>query len=385
MRASLKKRVFMLWDQDGDGSLKKEELLKLARHVGFDGSVEEWSTEYAQMCTQRGCTARYGMSEEAFNEFLDDDSETGCYFSNEELAKILAAADEAASATKKDLIMLCSEDGSLKKDEMANIAGWVGFSGSPEDSEKWCQEFVQVVSDLIGSPSGGLSKEAVMALAERTKAKMPEELFKKAESEKGRVSWRQKRQQNIASGEKKAQGVTVEPPGKKGRTVAPPSKADIESAAEKRKRRCDGCETQPPALAVIRCVNCEAYLCAKCNDANHPTALLKKHTRQPLVQDGVDAYSRFKFLFSPGDQWQLTTSIALWRYEWGWEKIGGINAMSPWGGPNAFQILECGDRRLKVRGTRGGGQNMGWLDVNMLVDRQSGELMVRPLSRGKPA
>jgi len=383
----------MLWDRDGDGSLKKEELLNLARHVGFAGSVDEWSNEYSQMCTQRGCTARYGMSEEAFNQFLDDDSEAGCYFSNEELAKVLAAADEAALAAKKDLVMMCDQDGTLKKDEMLKVAEWVGFSGSAEQSEQWCKEFAQVVSDLIGSPSGGLSKEAVMALAERTKAQMPAEAFKKPGAENGdggsgRLGWRQKRQQRIASGATTTSGrvgpaTTVLPPSKKGRTVAPPSKAEIESAAEKRKRRCDGCEMQPAALAVIRCVNCEAYLCAKCNDANHPTALLKKHTRQPLVQEGDNAYGRFRFLFCPGDQWQLTTSVALWRYEWGWEKIGGINALSPWGGPNAFQILECGDKRLKVRGTRGGGQNLGWLDVNMLVDKESGELMMRPLMKGK--
>jgi len=390
MREALKKRVFLLWDTDGDGNLKKDELLKLARHVGFGGSGDDWTNEYEQMCTQRGCTARYGLSEEAFNNFIDDESEMGCYFSNEELAKILAEADAAAAAAKKNLIMLCSSDGTLKKDEMLKVAEWVGFVGAKDEQRnQWCKEFSQVVSDGIGSPKAGLSKEAVTALAERTKAKLPAELFKKDASDASskRLTWRQKRQQGVQTDKKGGGGVGVGPAHKKGRTIAPPTKAEMEKAAaeaaDKKRIKCEGCESQPAAQAVIRCFNCEAYLCAQCNEANHPTALLKKHTRQPLVQEGVDAYHRFKFLFNVGDQWTLTTSVALWRYEWGFEKVGGINAITPWGVPNAFQILECGLKRLRVRGTRGGGANIGWLDVNLVVNRASGELMIRPLAMPK--
>jgi len=391
MRESLKKRVFLLWDSDGDGNLKKDELLKLARHVGFGGSGDDWTNEYEQMCTQRGCTARYGLSEEAFNAFIDDESEMGCYFSNEELAKILAEADANAAATKKNLIMLCDTDGKLKRDEMLKIADWVGFIGEKDEQKnQWCKEFSQVVSDGIGSPKAGLSKEAVTALAERTKSKLPTELFKKeaGDAASKKMSWRQKRQQGVQTDKKTGVvGPGGGPANKKGRTVAPPSKEEMEKAAaeaaESKKIKCDGCESQPAALAVIRCFNCEAYLCAKCNEANHPTVLLKKHTRQPLVQDGVDAYNRFKFLFKVGEQWTLTTSVALWRHEWGFEKVGGINAITPWGGPNAFQILECGQKRLRVRGTRGGGANVGWLDVNLVVNRASGELMIRPLTLPK--
>lgn len=387
LRDSLKHRVFLLWDADSDGALKKEELVKLAQHVGFTGSMEEWSTEYAQMCTQRGCTARYGMPEQVYNDFLDDASEMGCFLTNEDLARILAVADEDATAknTKvkgSSMVILCDQDGSPKKEEMMKIAKAIGFIG---EVDRWYKEFAQVLFESIGAPSGGLSQEAVMVLADRAKKKMPSDMFKKAEAKLGdapKVSWRQKRHQKNAStclGE----GNTVEPPPKKGKIVVPPSKAEIESAAEKRKPRCEACETEPVALAVIQCLNCEAYLCAPCNDLNHPTALLKKHKRQPLVQDGVDAYSRFRYLFHPGAKWQLTASVALWRNEWGRQKIGGINATSPWGGPNVFQILECGEKRLKVKGIRGGSQNVGWLDVNLLVDKQSGDLMIRPAAEGK--
>lgn len=404
LRQSLKEKLFMLWDKDGDAMLKKEELLNLAKHLGFDGDDKAWGEEYAAMVTSRGCSPRFGLSQDAFMKFLDDESETGCFLTNEDLVKAIAAAEEVANQVP--LLVLGTKTGVINKLEMMKVArlvGWIGTklpqAGAPKKAgavikppalaeNQWCKELKQVCEDLVGGLGEGMTEEAAITLAEKAKSNLPAEWFEepKAEEEleeaipiakaaagaaakqaEGKVGWRQKRQEAITK------GTYVGPRVAK----APPTKLQLQAAADARLRKCDVCETEPKKPAVIKCTNCQAYFCEKCNEENHPTALLKKHVRTPLVQQGQDVYTRFKDLFVVGDQWELSTSVALWRAEFGWEKIGGLNPFTTWGQPNAFQILQLGAKRIKVRNSRGGGQVMGWLDIAMVVDKASGELMIR--------
>lgn len=48
-RRELKRRLFRLFDEDGDGRLGQAEMLALARVMGFRGSDAEWEAEYAQV------------------------------------------------------------------------------------------------------------------------------------------------------------------------------------------------------------------------------------------------------------------------------------------------------------------------------------------------
>jgi len=96
-RETLKKQLFDLWDQDGDGALKKPELLQLAKATGFDGTDEEWTEEYPGMCAEKGCSPEDGLAEAAVMVLLDDDSDVGCYFTDQELFEILR--DSSASTS----------------------------------------------------------------------------------------------------------------------------------------------------------------------------------------------------------------------------------------------------------------------------------------------
>lgn len=93
---------------------------------------------------------------------------------------------------------------------------------------------------------------------------------------------------------------------------------------------------------------------------------------------------------APGSQWELQTGIALWRNDFGWERTLYINAKSPSGWPNIIEVLEYGARRLKVRGMGidrstgtfvGQKWQMGWLELALLVDKDTGELLVTPNSK----
>lgn len=191
-RTSLKRKLFALWDQDRDGALKKPELLKLARATGFDGTEEEWNTEYPEMCAEKGCSTETGLSEEAVMTLFDDDSDNGCYLSNEDLKEILSEAGaltEATEAAKPDvrpserqedtnmaveptldrealkrrLFRLWDQDkdGALKEDEMMQVALATGFDGSDED---WHKEYAAMCEEHGCKPEAGFSKAAVLAL-----------------------------------------------------------------------------------------------------------------------------------------------------------------------------------------------------------------------------
>jgi len=214
-REALKRELFRLWDRDGDGALKKSELLQLARATGFDGTDQEWDVEYPDMCAEKGCMPETGLPEEAVMALLDDDSDVGCYFTDAELAEIMREAlarcgddvakaspgpaastvaatgspiaeaspsgsgagdspmPEAAGATdaddergalKRRLFALWDrdKDGFLKKDELLLLARATGFEGSVEEWEE--AEYPKMCAENGCLPDDGLAAASVMAL-----------------------------------------------------------------------------------------------------------------------------------------------------------------------------------------------------------------------------
>merc|ERR1740121_1704705 len=84
-RMQLVESVFRLCDTGGDGRLTEEKLRIFAQRTGFDGSRDEWAKEYAQLCTDRGLSAAEGLRFEDFVRLLEDDVDTGQYFTDAEL------------------------------------------------------------------------------------------------------------------------------------------------------------------------------------------------------------------------------------------------------------------------------------------------------------
>jgi len=187
-RVSLKQKLFEMWDQDRDGHLKTFELLKLARATGFDGTEEEWSSEeYLRMCEEQGSSPAEGLSEANVMALLDDESDSGCYFTDQELFTMLheacaggsaasnapapsvSTASEAASLTraalKQRLFVMWDKDGDgfLNGPESFAVAKCTGWD---ESLEEWLKEYPFVCQEHSCSPDKGLSETAVMAMLE---------------------------------------------------------------------------------------------------------------------------------------------------------------------------------------------------------------------------
>lgn len=179
-RADLVRKVFAACDADGDGRLKEEELMSFAVGTGFDGSREDWAEEYRSLCRENGCEPADGVDEEVLARLIDDESDTGCYCTNDELRSMLSTLEDKVqpprSATAqttqpppqlppqqqhqhqqpevvdlressiRDLFQMCdvSADGRLSVEEMRTFAELTGFEGS---AEEWAEEFAMLCSE----------------------------------------------------------------------------------------------------------------------------------------------------------------------------------------------------------------------------------------------
>jgi len=90
-RSELIRAVFRACDADGNGRLTKDELERFAVHTGFDGGKDDWAEEYIILCEERSCNPSEGLCARRFVELVNDDTETGCPCTDEELRKMLAA------------------------------------------------------------------------------------------------------------------------------------------------------------------------------------------------------------------------------------------------------------------------------------------------------
>merc|ERR1712232_504707 len=89
-RSVLKKQMFEKLDRDGDGFLNKEETAVFIKIMGFDGSEEELAEEYSRMCEEHGgLDPLQGIPEAVIMQLLDDESDDGCYSTEEDLVRII--------------------------------------------------------------------------------------------------------------------------------------------------------------------------------------------------------------------------------------------------------------------------------------------------------
>eukprot|EP00928_Gymnodinium_smaydae_P035569 TRINITY_DN25010_c0_g1_i1.p1 TRINITY_DN25010_c0_g1~~TRINITY_DN25010_c0_g1_i1.p1 ORF type:complete len:723 (+),score=177.78 TRINITY_DN25010_c0_g1_i1:68-2236(+) len=162
-RAELVRKVFQFCDKDGDGYLNKEEMYTFGRNTGFDGSLEEWAGEYEALRDEHG-SAR-GIDEACLLMLVNDDSDQGCYCTDEELAQMLPASAlqapsrpaaaspspvaEAPSSRGEQVRRLFQlldrdRDGFLNQQEMRSFANMSGFEG---DEAAWAGEYEALLGE----------------------------------------------------------------------------------------------------------------------------------------------------------------------------------------------------------------------------------------------
>merc|ERR1712039_31853 len=73
---------------DGSGRIKSEAMRNFATLNGFEGSDREWTDEFESLCEEWKCGPQDGFDEQTFMKLVSDDSDMGCYCSDEELSTI---------------------------------------------------------------------------------------------------------------------------------------------------------------------------------------------------------------------------------------------------------------------------------------------------------
>eukprot|EP00933_Yihiella_yeosuensis_P061262 TRINITY_DN64069_c0_g1_i1.p1 TRINITY_DN64069_c0_g1~~TRINITY_DN64069_c0_g1_i1.p1 ORF type:complete len:293 (+),score=84.98 TRINITY_DN64069_c0_g1_i1:124-879(+) len=76
-KSELSKKLFAALDWDGkqEGVLSSSEMLRYAQLCGFEGSEDEWSQEFRDMCEEHGWNAEVGVSESQFIKYIEADED----------------------------------------------------------------------------------------------------------------------------------------------------------------------------------------------------------------------------------------------------------------------------------------------------------------------
>ncbi|CAJ1352936.1 unnamed protein product [Effrenium voratum] len=118
-------------------------MLQFATHTGFDGSDQDWQTEFGLLAKE--CNSPQGIPLREFERLANDKSDDGCYCSDDELRSLLAKVSiahptaNAASETRRTLIhavfVALNKNGlgMLSENEMRVFAVHAGFDGSDEE------------------------------------------------------------------------------------------------------------------------------------------------------------------------------------------------------------------------------------------------------------
>lgn len=182
-RKDLVAAVFRMCDRDGDGLLNSAELRNFASHTGFDDNDEAWATEYKNLCREVSANTSSGVGLFSFTSLVDDNSDNGCYCTDDELqtmlqimkADCLSQEQQASRASKEvqpsparsALIAAVFElldkdnDNLLKEHEMRAFAGFTGYEGS---DEQWQADFKRLCVDLSVDPALGLATSSLEKL-----------------------------------------------------------------------------------------------------------------------------------------------------------------------------------------------------------------------------
>lgn len=167
-RANLISAVFKGCDCDEDGHLNEQEMRIISNHLGFDGTDEQWSEEFQLLCSENGVDPGSGVGPALAERLLNDESDSGCFCSDEELRSLLTKLQDPAEKAKlvvakqssrdaevsrgpveqdvlrSDIIgavfRACDadKDGRLSEKEMHGFAKHTAFKGTDEE---WSKEY----------------------------------------------------------------------------------------------------------------------------------------------------------------------------------------------------------------------------------------------------
>merc|ERR1711884_734294 len=173
-RADLISAVFKGCDCDEDGHLNEQEMRIISNHMGFEGTDEQWSEEFQLLCSENGVSPAVGVNPALAQRLLNDQSDSGCFCSDEELRSLLAKLEDPAEKAKlvvpkfrpkpedpAELDVLRSDiigaifracdvdrDGRLSEKEMRGFATYTGFRGTEEE---WSKEYQSLCGDSASS------------------------------------------------------------------------------------------------------------------------------------------------------------------------------------------------------------------------------------------
>lgn len=99
VRPSLILALFRVCDADGDGFLSMDEMHAFAKETGFDGSNEEWTEEFRNLCSEHSANEFLGVDIILFERLVNDVSESGCHCTDDELRQMAADMQIPAGIT----------------------------------------------------------------------------------------------------------------------------------------------------------------------------------------------------------------------------------------------------------------------------------------------
>merc|ERR1711939_573337 len=82
------RQIFATLDTGRRGYLDSAAMRKFAETNGFDGKDAEWDEEFECMCEEWECEQEKGFSEAIFTQWVNDDTDKGCFCSDKELLTI---------------------------------------------------------------------------------------------------------------------------------------------------------------------------------------------------------------------------------------------------------------------------------------------------------
>merc|ERR1719326_818916 len=86
---ALVRELFQALDKDQDSYLNCKELRIFWELMGFDYDNDVWAQEFSELCKEFHANPAHGISLGTFGVLLDDESEKGCYCSNDDINTIL--------------------------------------------------------------------------------------------------------------------------------------------------------------------------------------------------------------------------------------------------------------------------------------------------------
>eukprot|EP00929_Paragymnodinium_shiwhaense_P096212 TRINITY_DN57740_c0_g1_i2.p1 TRINITY_DN57740_c0_g1~~TRINITY_DN57740_c0_g1_i2.p1 ORF type:complete len:689 (+),score=170.67 TRINITY_DN57740_c0_g1_i2:129-2069(+) len=99
-RDKLVAALFEALDGDEDDLLQSAEVQTFAKLAGWQGEARDWPAEYRKLCVDFGGNPDEGLRQDGFLAMVADKSDRGCFLTDDELLKMLAAQTQRNRAAR---------------------------------------------------------------------------------------------------------------------------------------------------------------------------------------------------------------------------------------------------------------------------------------------